>query len=247
MTVIQTLGAQMLLLARSLGSARREGLVGREVLRHMVALGAQSSLLVGAGMSFFGTVMVTIAYAQARKYTGNVTAVGPAYFELILREFAPMLTALLAASRQAASTSAELGAMSVNEQVEALELCAADPLAELVAPRIIASFLTLPLLTVIGTFFATLSAVSTVTLAFGADGRAFMDPAMVDRGDVACALVKSFVCGAFIPMAAALRGLRARGGASAVGEAVTAGVVEACMGCLLLDFLVAAVFLLLHV
>ena len=247
MSVLHTVGAQALLFGRSVRSARREGVLWREVLRQMAELGAQSALLVGAGLAFFGTVMVTIAYAQARKYTGNITVVGPAYFELILREFAPMLTALLAASRQAAQTSAELGAMSVNEQVEALELSAADPLAELVAPRIIASTLTLPLLTVVGTFFATLSAVLTVSFVFGADGRAFVDPAMVDPGDVACALVKALVCGAFIPVAAALRGLRARGGAAAVGEAVTTGVVEACMGCLLLDFLVAAVFLIIGV
>ena len=247
MTVIHTLGAQALLFKRSLGSARREGVMWREVLRQMADLGASSSLLIGAGLAFFGTVMVTIAYAQARRYTGNITVVGPAYFELILREFAPMLTALLAASRQAAATSAELGAMSVNEQVEALELSAADPLAELVAPRIIASTLTLPLLTVVGTLFATGAAVLTVSYAFGADGRAFMDPAMVDPGDVACAFVKALVCGAYIPVAAAFRGLRAKGGASAVGEAVTTGVVEACMGCLLLDFLVAAVFLIIGV
>lgn len=247
MSAIHTIGAQALLLGRSLKSARREGIAWREVLRQMAELGAQSSLLIGAGMAFFGTVLVTIAYAQARKYTGNITVVGPPYFELLLREFAPMLTALLAASRQAASTSAELGAMSVNEQVEALELSAADPLAELVAPRVIASVLTLPLLTVVGTWFSVISAVLTVTYVFGADGRAFIDPSMVDPGDVVCALVKALVCGAFIPVAAANRGLRAKGGASAVGEAVTTGVVEACMGCLVLDFVVAAAFLIIGV
>jgi phospholipid/cholesterol/gamma-HCH transport system permease protein len=244
---VHTIGAQAVLFTRSVRSARREGIMWREVLRQMGELGTQSALLISAGMAFFGTVIVTIAYAQARKYTGNITVVGPPYFELILREFAPLLTALLAASRQAASTSAELGAMSVNEQVEALELSAADPLAELVVPRIIASTLTLPLLTMLGTFFATLSAVVTVSYVFGADGRAFVDPAMVDVGDVICAFVKAVVCGAFIPVAASLRGLRAKGGAGAVGEAVTTGVVEACMGCLLLDFIVAAVFLTIGV
>ena len=247
MSFVHTIGAQAVLFTRSVRSARREGIMWREVLHQMAELGTQSALLISAGMAFFGTVIVTIAYAQARKYTGNITVVGPPYFELILREFAPLLTALLAASRQAASTSAELGAMSVNEQVEALELSAADPLAELVVPRIIASTLTLPLLTMLGTFFATLSAVITVSYVFGADGRAFVDPAMVDAGDVICAFVKAVICGAFIPVAASLRGLRAKGGAGAVGEAVTTGVVEACMGCLLLDFLVAAVFLTIGV
>lgn len=245
--MIGVMGAQALLLTRTVRSARREGVPAREVLRHLAELGASSAPLVGVGLAFLGAVMITIAWAQARKYTGNISLVGPAYFELILREFAPMLTALLAASRQAASTSAELGAMSVNEQVEALELSAADPLAELVAPRLIASIIALPLLTAIGAVAATGSAVFTVGVIFGADGAAFMDPAMVDKADVLCAFTKALVCGAFIPVAASLRGLRASGGASAVGEAVTTGVVEACMGCLLLDFVVAAVFLVIGV
>lgn len=245
--VIGTVGAQALLLWRSAKSARREGLARREVLRHAAELGTNSALLIFFGLSFFGTVMVTIAWAQARKYTGNITVVGPAYFELIVREFTPLLTGVLAASRQAASTSAELGSMSVNEQVEALELSAADPLAELVAPRVVASMLTLPLLMVLGTLAATGSAVLTVSFVFGADGTSFADPHFLDRGDVLCAVVKAVLNGAFIPVAASLRGLRARGGAAAVGEAVTMGVVEACMGCLVIDFVVAAVFLIIGV
>ncbi len=243
MTPIHLIGAQAVLLARTARSTRREGLSFRAVLHQLAELGSESALLVGAGMAFFGTVVVTIAWAQARKYTGTVTVVGPAYFELMIREFAPLFTALLAASRQAAATSAELGAMSVNEQIEALELSAADPLAELVAPRVIASIIALPLLTVIGTLCSTLAAVFTVSVVFGADGRAFMDPALVDVSDVACALIKALACGVYIPIAASLRGLRASGGAGAVGEAVTTAVVEACMGCLLIDFGVAALFL----
>jgi phospholipid/cholesterol/gamma-HCH transport system permease protein len=156
-----------------------------------------------------------------------------------------MLVALLAASRQAAAVSAELGAMAVNEQLEALELSAADPVAELVVPRLIASTIALPLLTALGAVAATLSAVFTVSLVFGADGWSFADPRYLDAADVACALVKGVAVGIYIPIAASLRGLRAQGGAAAVGAAVTDGVVEACMGCLVLDFAVAALFLAL--
>lgn len=245
--VFRLVGAQALLFARSVRSARRFGLSRRELLKQAAELGAASSLLIGVGMAFFGTVLVTIAWAQARKYTGNIAMVGPPYFELIVREFAPLLAGLLVASRAAASTSAELGAMTVNEQVEALELSAADPLAELVAPRVLASILTMPLLTAIGTVASAASAALTVTYAFGADGGAFIDPRFVDGGDVACALTKALLNGAYIPLAASFRGLCAKGGAGAVGEAVTMGVVEACMGCLLIDFVVAAVFLSLGV
>jgi phospholipid/cholesterol/gamma-HCH transport system permease protein len=243
--MLRLIGAQALLFGRAVGSVRHQRPRARVIAQHLLSLGAGSAPLIAIGLAFFGMVMVTMAWAQARKYTGNITVVGPAYFELIVREFAPLLTALLAASRQAAAVSAELGAMSVNEQVEALELSAADPVAELVLPRLVASTLALPALTVLGATSATLSAVFTVSVVFGADGWSFADPRFLDTSDVVCALVKGVAVGAYIPISASLRGLRARGGAAAVGAAVTDGVVEASMGCLLIDFMVAAVFLAL--
>jgi phospholipid/cholesterol/gamma-HCH transport system permease protein len=237
-------GRPALMLWRTAKSVRRRGISWREVMVQLNELGSASSWLVGSGLAFFGAVMVTIAYAQARKYTGNITIVGPAYFQLLVRELAPLTGVLLLAARAGAGTSAELASMSVNEQVEALELSAADPLAELVAPRVIASLIAAPLLICIGTVTASLAAVLTVTFVFHADGTTFMDTSLLSTSDVVCAFVKAIVCGLFIPLAASARGLHAKGGAAAVGEAVTAGVVDACMGVLLLDFLIALAFML---
>ncbi len=245
MSVISAVvGRPALMLWRTVKAVRRRGLSWHEVLVQLNELGSASSWLVASGLAFFGAVMVTIAYAQARKYTGNITIVGPAYFQLLVRELAPLTGVLLLAARAGAGTSAELASMSVNEQVEALELSAADPLAELVAPRVIASLIAAPLLICIGTITATLAAAATVTLAFHADGTTFMDPSFLQPADVVCAFVKAAVCGLFIPLAASSRGLNAKGGAAAVGDAVTAGVVDACMGVLLLDFLIALGFML---
>ncbi len=238
------LGAPAVLFWRLLQSLRRQRVDRREVWVQLSELGSASSLLVTTGLAFFGVVMVTIAWAQARKYTGNITVVGPAYFQLVLREFAPLLAGVLVASRAGAATSAELAAMSVNEQVEALELSAADPLVELVAPRFLASLLAVPALTVLGTVASTLSAALWVTLAFRADGRAFLSAQYVEFPNLLSAGLKAVLAGAYIPLAAAARGLRARGGAAAVGEAVTLGVVDATLGCLLIDFFIAAVFVL---
>ena len=232
-----------MLLGRLAQALRWERPSWKAVLQQVVELGLGSLGLVATGMAFFGMVIVTIAWAQARKYTGNITVVGPAYLELIIREFAPLLSGLLAASRQAAAQSAELGAMAVNEQVEALELSAADPLVELVAPRFFASLVALPALTIVGAMTSVAAASATVSLAFGADGASFANTRFVGPMDVACAGVKAVLMGAYIPLAAAYRGLGARGGAAAVGEAVTDGVVEACFGCLSIDFMVAAAFL----
>ncbi|MDX2012741.1 MAG: ABC transporter permease [Myxococcaceae bacterium] len=245
--LLRIFGAPAVLFARTVSALRRNGLDGRATMVQLVEIGSKSTLLIVAGLSFFGAVMVTIAWAQARKYTGNITVVGPAYFELMLREFAPLLVAVLAASRVGAATSAELAAMSVNEQLEALELSAADPVSELVSPRLVASLIALPALMAVGTAASAISANLVVTFAFGADGGSFTDARFVDPPDLVCALVKALLCGAFIPLAAAARGLKAKGGAPAVGEAVTSAVVDASMGCLLIDFVVAAAFLLIGV
>jgi phospholipid/cholesterol/gamma-HCH transport system permease protein len=245
--LLRSFGAPMILFFRMLRAVRRDGLSWRATMVQFVELGTRSTLLVSSGLAFFGTVLVMLTWDQTRKYTGNITTAGPAFFQLMLREFSPLLVALLAASRAGAATSAELAAMSVNEQLEALELCAADPVAELVAPRFFAALVAVPALTVIGVVAAALSAAGVVTFVYGADGRAFFDARLVVAPDVICALLKAVVCGAYIPLAASVRGLRAQGGAAAVGEAVTAGVVDAAIGCLLIDFAIAAVFLLVGV
>ena len=83
-----------------------------------------------------------------------------------------------------------------------------------------------------------------MTFTFHADGSSFVSPAFLQASDLGCALIKSTVFGFFIPLAAASRGLAARNGAAAVGEAVTDGVVYACLGVLTLDFLIELAFML---
>ena len=246
MSALATFGAPWLLFARSMRQGLKTGVSLREVARQLYEVGNRSAWLVVSGLGFFGTVMVAIAHQQARRFTGDITVVGPAYFELLVREFGPLTAALLAASRAAASSSAELASMAVNEQVEALEMSAGDPLADLVAPRVIASAIALPALCMLGTLAAAASAAATVSLAYGADGWTYLDGRFVTWADVACAVSKTVLCGIYIPVAAAARGLAARGGAAAVGRAVTLGVVDACLGCLVIDFAVAVAFLLLH-
>ena len=247
MNPLRQVGAPALMLLRTVRATAREGLDLRECLRQLHELGSRSTWLVVSGMAFFGAVLITIANGQARRFTGNLVILGPAYFELMVREFGPVVSALLTAARAGASHSAELSTMSIQEQVEALEMSAGDPLADLVAPRVVAGALGVPLLCVLGTMAATTSAVLTATWAFGVDGMAFADPRFVDGWDLLAALLKSVGCGLFIPVAAARAGLGARGGVEAVGEATTRGVVAACIGCLLIDFLVALAFLGLRV
>ncbi|RKG96573.1 ABC transporter permease [Corallococcus sp. CA053C] len=240
--VLSFFGAPVVMLARTVRASTREGVPWRETVAQVHALGGRSVWLVMSGMAFFGAVLVTIANEQAKKLIGNVAVLGPAYFEMLVRELGPAVSALLTAARAGASHSAELSTMSVNEQMEALEMSAGDPYADLVAPRVLAGVVGVPLLCTLGTVAATLSAAGVASWVFDIDGRAFMDARYVDGWDLLVAALKAVGCGLYIPLAAAVAGLKARGGAEAVGQATTEGVVAASLGCLLIDLTVSLAF-----
>lgn len=238
--MIRTIGATTLLFARTVRTLPQ--LDRRATLRHLHELGARSALLVMLGMAFFGAVMVTLADAQARQLVGDLAVLGPPFFELLVREFGPVTSALLSAARNGASDSAELSSMVVNEQVEALQMSAGDPVRDLIAPRVLASAIALPLLCILGTASAAITCAWVARTFFAVPGWVFLDPRYLDGGDVASALVKAVACGIYIPLVAALRGLAPASGVESVGEATTRGVVAAFIGCLVIDFLVAMIF-----
>ena len=246
MSALGRLGAVLLLFLRVVRAALARGLSLRETLRQLDEIGSRSAPLITFAMAFFGAVIITIAHAQSKKFVGNVELAGPPYFELMVREFGPLAASILAAARYGASNSAELAAMSVNEQIEALVLSAGDPLSDLVAPRVLGGLIGFPLLAILGTATAALAAAGFGQAAFGIDGSAFLDARFVTHADLVCGLGKALVCGAYVPLVTAREGLAARGGAAAVGERTTGGVVSAVLGCLVIDFLFAVAFRLVR-
>jgi len=233
-----------LLLGRSAKRALRRGLPEGEVVRQLHEIGYRSLLLVTGGMVFFGAVMLAYGAYQGRKVFGDLAVVGPAFFEVMIREFGPTIAGILAAVRIGAAVSAEVAAMKVTEQSDALKMTAGDPFADLVFPRVIAGLIALPCLVVAGTAAASLSSAVVATLVYAADGRAYLDPVFIDRGDLLALFAKSLGYGLLIPLASCASGLAARGGPGAVGTATTSGVVASCLLVLIVDFLVSAVLFL---
>ena len=242
MSFVAGLGGWVLFLARTLWATRARTFSWREVLHQLDEVAVRSAPLVVGGLGFFGAVAVTIAQHQARRLTGNLIVLGPPYFVLMVREFGPVLSTLLASARLGAGHAAELSAMAVQEQLEALEMSAGDPLVDLVAPRWWAGVLGYPILCALGTAAATLSAAGTAQWVFHVDGRAFFDAELLRAGDLLCGLAKAVLCGALVPVAALRWALTARGGAEAVGTHTTDGVVRACLVCLLVDAFIALLF-----
>jgi len=241
MKILRVPGAAALLLLRTIHACRRDRFPVRACLEQLLELGTRSLGLVASGMAFFGGVMVMIANGQARKFAGNLEVVGPPYFELLVREFGPAISALLIAARLGASASAELSSASVTGQADALQMSAGDPKVDWVAPRIVAGMVAVPALTLVGIGVAGIVAALTAQ-SHGANGWAFLDGRAVSRADLLCALVKGLTCGLYIPLVASGHGLAARGGAAAVGEATTDGVVSSCLGALVIDLLITLLF-----
>lgn len=230
-----------ILCARSVKSALRHGFSGRDILRQIDAMGTRSMLLIAFGMAFFGAVLVEHGASQARPIVGDITIVGPAWFEVMLRDLAPTIAGVLAAVRIGAALSAEIAAMKVSEQLDALELCAGDIHADIVFPRLVAGLIAIPALIVIGTATAELSSAFCALFFYGADGGAFLDSGLVDGCDLFAFALKAFGYALAIPLAAIRCGLDAQGGPGGVGEATTRGVVASSMAVLLLNVILGLI------
>lgn len=234
--LVQEVGGTLLLLGRALVRRGPPGSLRTQV----VDLLWRTAPLNVAAMGFVGAVVAIDGGKQVQKLFGDPSGLGPAVLELIVREFGPAFGGVIAATRIGSGIAAELAAMSVSEQIDALRMSAADPVAELVAPRTRASVIALVGLGAISIVAAAVTGAVTVHFVFGARAGAFLDPQLIDLGDIAVATAKCIAFGLAIPAVAARAGLTAAGGAPAVGAATTRGVVASIVAVVVLDLVIGA-------
>lgn len=208
---------------------------------------ARTAPLNVAAMGFVGAVVIVDGGTQVQRLFGDPSGLGPAVLELMVREFGPAFSGVIAATRIGSGIAAELASMRVSEQIDALELTAVDPVAELVTPRVRAAFVALLGLGFVSTVAAALTGAVTARLAFGSRPSAFLDTSLVTGGDVGVALLKCAAFGLAIPAIASRAGMTATGGAPAVGRATTQGVVGSIVAVVLLDLVVGGAALALGI
>ena len=168
---------------------------------------------------------------------------GAATAKALTREMAPLMTAFLLTGRAGSSMTAEISTMSVNEQVDAMEAMAVDPINYLVVPRVIAAMCIIPLLCGIFIFIGIIGAYITGVAVFDVDVGVFVDRIkwMVEPRDIANGLEKSFFFAFIISTIACRYGLQAHGGAKGVGLATTRSVVSTLLVVLLCDVFITFV------
>jgi phospholipid/cholesterol/gamma-HCH transport system permease protein len=164
----------------------------------------------------------------------------------LVRELGPVLTALMVGGRVGAGITAELGSMAVTDQVDAIRALGASPVRNLVVPRLVATAVMLPVLTIIGDLVGVLGGLilSVTELNVSADFYVNSLVQVLLLNDVFSGVGKSAFFGYFIAIIACYNGLRVTGGADGVGRATTQTVVAASITILVSDFFLTKLFLL---
>ncbi len=194
---------------------------------------------------FFSGAIIALQMARALNTYGASSEVGSIVALTLVRELGPVLTALMVAGRNASGIASELGSMKVTEQIDAMRALGTDPLQKLVTPRLLATAVMLPCLTVIadaiGLFGAYLVAVPLLRIIDASSYWSSSWRALV-MNDLAQGLIKPFIFGMIISLVGCFYGLRTTGGTQGVGRATTEAVVAASIWIFVVTFLIDKIF-----
>jgi phospholipid/cholesterol/gamma-HCH transport system permease protein len=191
-------------------------------------VGVGSIPLVALVSFFIGLTMALLTGYQLQQF-GQERLVPALVSIAFTRELGPLMTGIMVAARIGAAYTAELGTMTVSEEVEAIEAMGLGPLRFLVSPRLLAVFLLMPCLVVISDLTALAGGSLISRWAFGIPYQQFFQTAIESLliRDIVAGTIKSFLFGLIIGLVACYKGLTVRGGAAGVGDATTSSVVVA--------------------
>ncbi len=209
------------------------------VLRAMYEIGNRSLLFICVVMGFIGMILVYQGGVQTRRVVPDLSNLGATFLEVLVRDLAASISALMLATRVGAGIAAEIGSMVVTEQVDALRMCAADPIDYLIKPRFLASVLMTGALVVLGACVAFLCGMWTAQTFFDVNPRTFANTNLVDTGDLVIGLTKCVAYGAAIPIISGYCGLTTYGGSEGVGSATTRAVVSSSLAVIMLNFMIS--------
>jgi phospholipid/cholesterol/gamma-HCH transport system permease protein len=225
-------------LLEGLRLVRRPGLVVKQIF----FVGNYSFIIIAVSGLFVGFVLGLQGYYTLNRY-GSEQALGLLVALSLVRELGPVVSALLFAGRAGTSLTAEIGLMKAGEQLTALEMMAVDPVATVLAPRMWAGIIAMPVLAAIFSAVGVLGGYIVGVLLIGVDSGAFwsqMQGGVDVWRDIGNGVVKSIVFGVAVTFIALFQGYEAKATPEGVSLATTRTVVYASLAVLGLDFLLTA-------
>ncbi len=215
----------------------------RITLQQMMRIGYYSLPVVGLTAIFTGAVLALQIYVGGSRFNAE-SFVGQVVVIAMVRELGPVLAALMVAGRVSSAIAAEIGTMRVTEQIDALTTLATNPFKYLVAPRLIAATLTLPILVLVADIIGVMGGFLAATQRLGLNAGVYMKSTVdvLEWGDVTSGLTKAAVFGFIIALMGCYHGYNSRGGAQGVGAATTDAVVSASVLVLLSNYIMTDFF-----
>jgi phospholipid/cholesterol/gamma-HCH transport system permease protein len=208
-----------------------------EIIKHMEFVGNQSVFIITLTGLFTGLALSFQVYLGF-KLVNAVNLVGPTVALGITRELGPVLTGLIVAARAGGAMAARLGTMRVNEQIDALDVMGVNTRQYLIAPRIWAAFICMPLLTAVFDFVAMVGSWFLCVKLVELDQAVFFDRIRqtLEMRHINEGLFKSAVFGLVFAVMCTYRGFTTSGGAKGVGEATNRGVVMSMVFIIVFDY-----------
>jgi phospholipid/cholesterol/gamma-HCH transport system permease protein len=238
-----TVGRVSLFAVLGLSHAVRPPFYARAFLRALVEIGYFSLPVVALTAVFTGMVLALQSSTGLSRFSAD-SAIASLVVLSITRELGPVLAGLMVAGRVGAAMAAEIGTMRVTDQIDALTTLSTNPMKYLVAPRLVAGIVALPLLVVIADILGVMGGFIIAVAKLGFNPLTYLDDTLrfLEAGDVISGLVKAAVFGFLISLMGCYFGYHSRGGAQGVGSATTSAVVSASVLILAFDYVLTELF-----
>jgi phospholipid/cholesterol/gamma-HCH transport system permease protein len=220
------------------GMLTRPGLL----VKQMYSVGVLTLIIIVVAGLFVGMVMALQSYYALVDF-GAEDSVSVMVVLSLLRELGPVVTGLLFAGRAGSALTAEIGLMKATEQLSGMEMMAVNPMSRVIAPRFLASFLSMPLLALIFSAVGVIGAYMVAVMLLGLDDGAFWSQAQAHVDvhlDIVNGVIKSAVFGFVAAWIAVFEGYDCMPTSEGLGQATTRTVVHSSLAILGLDFVLTA-------
>jgi phospholipid/cholesterol/gamma-HCH transport system permease protein len=241
--IVREAGALSIFAARAAIACVTAPIYPGQLARQFWRLGYHSLPVVGLTAIFIGAALALNIYVggarfNAESFVPNIVVLG------ITRELGPVLAGLMLAGRVSAGVAAEIGTMRVTEQVDALSTLSTDPFRFLVAPRVTATTVSLPILVLVADIIGVMGGWLISISSLGFNGTIYLRNTLkfLETEDVVLGLTKAAVFGFIIAVVGAYQGYRSRGGALGVGRAATNAVVASAVLILASNYVITSLW-----
>jgi len=244
MNKLDNVGRYFAFLAKVIGCAFKRPFYFKQYLSEVEHLGVNSLFIIflsagTMGMIFALQIVTILSDFQAEIGAGAMVAVA------MSREIAPVITTLMLIAKNGSAMAAELGTMKVTEQIDALEAMSITVEHYLVLPKVAASLIVFPMLTMLANIVGSIGAYIVSIYSFGIESGGYLDYLFdfLSPRDIFMGLIKAFFMGFIVSTICCFYGLNASQGAKGVGDSATKAVVASSVAILIADYLLTTVIL----